>query len=315
MTSYNLEEIATDQNFDEKAYLKANPDVANAVSKGTVKSGRAHFEHFGKTESRKIRLPEDIISNAKRRKLEKIRRLLRVDMQFIESANCFDFLSDELRSKFNIADTDAVSSNGYDDYAMALIKKNEGGMVLDCGAGKRPIYFNNVVNFEIADYETTDVRGVGEVLPFIDEAFDAILSIAVLEHVKDPFLCAKEISRVLKPGGQLMCGVPFLQPFHGYPRHYYNMTHQGLENLFVDYLVIDQITTYGPILPIWSLTWILRSWAEGLHGTTRDDFMQMKIGDLMGNPNIYLNMPFVKELPEEKNLELASGTVLFAHKN
>ena len=234
--------------------------------------------------------------------------------QCIETPTYYDFLSEELRSQFNIVDTDAVSSNGYDAYGMDLIRKNEGGLVLDCGAGRRPVYFANVVNFEIADYETTDVRGVGEVLPFIDEAFDAVLSIAVLEHVKDPFLCAREIVRVLKPGGSLMCCVPFLQPLHGYPHHYYNMTSQGLTNLFADHLSIDKTAVYDSVLPIWSLTWILSSWAAGLQGKTRKDFMQLRIADLMGSADKYLQMPFVKELSAEKNLELASATVLFAHK-
>lgn len=314
MNSYIFEELATDQNFDEKAYLQANRDVADAVRKGTLKSGRSHFEAFGKNEKRKIRFLSPFFSDAKRRKLERIKPILCADMQCVETPTYYDFLSDELRLDFNIVDTDAVSSNAYDVYAMDLIRENRDGLVLDCGAGKRPVYFDNVVNFEIADYDTTDVRGVGEVLPFIDKAFDAALSIAVLEHVKDPFLCAREISRVLKPGGSLMCCVPFLQPLHGYPHHYYNMTSQGLENLFADYLEVDQITTYDSIYPIWSLTWILRSWAEGLQGKTREDFMQMRIADLMGNADGYLKMPFVKDLSPEKNIELASATVIFAHK-
>jgi hypothetical protein len=36
----------------------------------------------------------------------------------------------------------------------------------------------------------------------------------------------------LKPGGELICAVPFRSLYHGYPHHYYNMTHQGLGNLF-----------------------------------------------------------------------------------
>lgn len=314
MASYNLEEIATNQNFNEEAYLKANPDVADAVSKEIVKSGRDHFDFFGKNENRKLHFPASIILDAKKRKLEKIRPLLRTDMQYTDTPVFYDFLSNELRSEFNIIDTDAVSSNGYDSYAMQLIEKYETGLVLDCGAGKRPVYFDNVVNFEIADYETTDVRGVGEVLPFVDNAFDAVLSIAVLEHVKDPFSCAKEISRVLKPGGELMCCVPFLQPLHGYPNHYYNMTSQGLENLFSEHLVIDRIAVYESILPIWSLTWILQSWAAGLQEKTRENFIQMKISDLLNDPVTYLKEPFVTELSKEKNLELASATVVFARK-
>jgi SAM-dependent methyltransferase len=315
MNSYTLEEIATDQNFNERAYLLANPDVAEAVRKSLIGSGRDHFDKFGKNENRRLCLSSSVILDSKKRKLEKIRPILRTDMRSIATSICYDFLTKELRSEFNIIDTDAVSSNGYDGYVMNLIKKYEEGLVLDCGAGKRPIYFDNVVNFEIVDYDTTDVRGVGEVLPFVDNAFDAVVSIAVLEHVKDPFLCAREISRVLKPGGELMCCVPFLQPLHGYPHHYYNMTPQGLENLFADHLIIDETTVYESILPIQSLTWILRSWADGLQGKTRNDFMQMKVADLLANPaSKYLNMPFVKELPKEKNFELASATVIFAHK-
>jgi SAM-dependent methyltransferase len=314
MSSYNLAVTVTEQNFDENAYLLSNPDVANAIKKGTLKSGREHFGIFGKNEKRKIRFLSSLFSDAKKKKLVNIKPILRNDMKCIETLNYYDFLSNELREKFNIIDTDAISSNEYDKYSMNLIKKNEVGLVLDCGAGKRSVYFDNVVNFDIVGYDTTDVRGVGEVLPFKDEVFDAVLSIAVLEHVKNPFLCAIEIARVLKPGGSLMCCVPFLQPLHGYPHHYYNMSGQGLKNLFADYLAIDQITTYESIFPIWSLTWILRSWAEGLHGKTRDNFLKMKISDLLGNAESYLDMPFVKELSNEKNMELASATVIFAHK-
>jgi len=270
MASYILEPITTDENFDEEAYLRANPDVVDAIKKGTLESGRIHYDVFGKNEKRKM-YSSSIISGAKRRKLERIKPLLRSDMQYIETPTFYDFLTKEMRSEYSIVNIDNVSGWGYDAYGMELIKKNEGGLVLDCGAGKRPVYFDNVVNFEIADYDTTDVRGVGEVLPFIDEAFDAVLSIAVLEHVKNPFLCARQISRVLKPGGSLMCVVPFLQPFHAYPHHYYNMTTQGLENLFADYLSIDKTIVDESLLPIWTLTWILRSWAEGLQGKTREE--------------------------------------------
>jgi SAM-dependent methyltransferase len=226
----------------------------------------------------------------------------------------YDFLSNELREEFNIVDTDAVSSNGYDRYAMELIEKYKDGVVLDCGAGRRSVYFDNVVNFEIVAYDSTDVRGVGEVLPFNSDSFDAVLSLAVLEHVKDPFRCAREIVRVLKPGGDLVCCVPFLQPLHGYPHDYYNMTPQGLRNLFVNQLEIDKIDCYASVLPIWSLVWILNSWASGLSESMRKEFLEMRVSELLDSPVSYLDRPFVKELSPEKNFELASATVLFAHK-
>jgi SAM-dependent methyltransferase len=235
-------------------------------------------------------------------------------MKCEETEYCFNFLTAELRNQFNVTDTGAISSNKYDDYALELVGRFSDGLILDCGAGRRDIYFNNVVNFEIAPYDTTDVMGVGEALPFHDDTFDAVLSFSVLEHVKDPFRCASEISRVLKPGGRLMCCVPFLQPLHGYPHHYYNMTHQGLANLFSDRITIDKIDCYDSVLPIWSLSWILNSWRDGLKGETKKEFENLRIGDLLDAPSNLLNRAFVRELTAEKNLELASATILFGHK-
>ena len=310
-----METDVTEENFDEGAYLLANPDVASVVRSGKLKSGKHHYLMFGKNERRRQRLSASRLLALKEKKMELIKTLLREDLSCVKTPQYYDYLSDELREEFNIIDTESVSSNGYDSYTRELIEENDNGIVLDCGAGRRPEYFDNVVNFEIANYDTTDVRGVGEVLPFVDNSFDAVISIAVLEHVKDPFLCASEIARVMKPGGKLLCCVPFLQPLHGYPHHYYNMTNQGLENLFAELLHVDRLAVVDSILPIWSLTWILGSWANGLQGKVKQDFLDMRVGELISNPHDHLNKSFVRELSQEKNFELASGTLLFAHKS
>jgi SAM-dependent methyltransferase len=265
-------------------------------------------------ESRYLQLANRHLADAKTRKLERIEPLLRRDMPAERRADHYDFLSDDLRRECNIVDTDAVSSNDYDGKVLSLIERYADGMILDCGAGRRGTYYDNVVNFEIVDYDTTDVRGVGESLPFADASFDAVVSIAVLEHVRDPFRCAAELVRVLKPGGELVCCVPFLQPYHGYPHHYYNMTHQGLRALFERDLVVESVEVYDSVLPIWSLTWILQSWADGLSGATRADFLKMTVADLMQSPAAYLRAPFVRELAAAKNHELASANVLTARK-
>ncbi|HVS84893.1 MAG TPA: class I SAM-dependent methyltransferase [Gaiellaceae bacterium] len=44
-------------------------------------------------------------------------------------------------------------------------------------------------------------------LPYDDETFDAVLAKDVLEHVRDPLAVAREINRVLKPGGPLVVSV------------------------------------------------------------------------------------------------------------
>lgn len=258
--------------------------------------------------------PAEISPAAKKRKLDRIRPLLRDDLEIIETPGHINALTPLLRKRFNIVATDAVSAHNYDPIARGIIDKCKGGLVLDCGCGLRQVYYEDVVNFEIVPYSTTDVLGVGECLPFKDNSFDAVFSLNVLEHVRDPFECAKEIARVLKPGGELYCVVPFLQPLHGYPHHYYNMTHQGLRNLFDSHLeVVDQTVT-GSGLPVFTLTWFLRHWAMGLPPRARKQFLRAKVRDLIGCTDDYLQRPWVAGLSKDVNLELASATTLFARK-
>ena len=250
----------------------------------------------------------------KRRKLDRVRPLLRDDVPVIATPGHFDCLTPELRAQFGVADTDNVSAHEYDEIARGLIAKYAGGLILDCGAGLRPTYYDDVVNYEIVPYPTTDVLGVGERLPFRDGVFDAVFSLNVLEHVRDPFACAAEIARVMKPGGELYCVVPFLQALHGYPHHYYNMTHQGLKALFDRYLSVERQEVSPSGLPIWTLTHTLHRWASVLSEPTRTAFLKMRVADLIGDPAQYLTLPAVTEVPAEVNFELASTTTLFARK-
>jgi SAM-dependent methyltransferase len=309
----DLEVAATEETFDEDGYLDVNPDVARAVAAGQFQSGLQHFRAFGQKEGRRMRRTATV-EHLRKAKMERLRPHLRTELPHRWRGEKVDFLSDELRAESGIVDTANVSANGYDEYALGLIGAFRDGLVLDCGAGKRGQYHANVVNFEIVDYDSTDVLGVGEVLPFKDGTFDGVLSIAVLEHVRDPFRCAAEIVRVLKPRGKLICAVPFLQPLHGYPHHYYNMTHQGLRALFERSLRVDQHLVTDPILPIWSLTWIVQTWANALPPLERQRFLRTRIEELTKNAAELLGETWVRALPAEKNFELASGTMLFATK-
>jgi SAM-dependent methyltransferase len=313
MAYIRLDDPADEKFFDEQAYLRANPDVAAAVLAGAFSNGLQHFNLHGRTEGRRAwsMVSLDAIRAGK---MQKIQPLLRLDLAHQRNGLKFDFLTDALRSETRIIDTNAVSANPYDPVSESLITNNPNDLILDCGAGRRPIYYDNVVNYEIVDYDTTDVVGVGEYLPFKDESFDAVLSHAVLEHVRDPFRCAEEIARVLKPGGTLLCSVPFLQPLHGYPHHYFNMTGQGLRRLFEDRLTIESQTVPNYLTPIWWLTWALSAWLGGLDAAAEEEFKNMRIGDLIGPPSAYLDRRWVRDLPEAKNFELAAGTFIQARK-
>jgi SAM-dependent methyltransferase len=313
MRSLSIDHAMTSANFDEAAYLASNPDVARVVAVAGFTSGRQHFELYGNQEHRRARLTGGLTA-LRRTKMERLRPALRLDLPHIRRGDKLDFLTDELRREGAVVDTSNVSGHPYSPAVLAMIGRCTNGLVLDCGAGRRDIYYDNVVNYEIVDYDTTDVIGLGEKLPFHDDVFDAIISIAVLEHVRDPFACAAELIRVLKPSGELVCSVPFLQPLHGYPHHYYNMTAQGLRALFERSLIIDDLRVVSEGLPVWSLTWIIRSWAEGLKEPSRSEFLAMRLSDLLTIAPDLLDRAWVTGLSADKNTELASANLLNARK-
>lgn len=82
----------------------------------------------------------------------------------------------------------------------------------------------------IPDYGP-DIVGDIHALPMPDNSVDALICIAVLEHVENPVLAMKEMHRVLKPGGMLFVYVPFLFYYHaevGYYKDFWRFTKDSL---------------------------------------------------------------------------------------
>ena len=75
------------------------------------------------------------------------------------------------------------------------------------------------------------IQGDAHRLPFVDNAFDCIVSQEVFEHLEDPFAAANEVERVLVPGGVLYLQVPFIIGYHSLPHDYYRFTKPGLRVL------------------------------------------------------------------------------------
>ena len=99
------------------------------------------------------------------------------------------------------------------DEAEALLKfidtyglQEKKALEIGCGRGAFQNLIEDYVGMDLASSAAQFlvkpfVAGSAEEIPFADGSFDAIWSIAVLEHVQQPEKALQEIVRVLKPGG------------------------------------------------------------------------------------------------------------------
>jgi SAM-dependent methyltransferase len=164
-----------------------------------------------------------------------------------------------------------MASNKFFDQKITEIL-HPGNLVIDIGGGLRALPgrgnrydeskawlqpFLAQVDYKILDpvpdYQPDIVGDIHE-LPLADGSVDAIICIAVLEHVRNPFQAVAEMKRVLKPGGRAFVYVPFLFYFHsevGYYSDYWRFTKEGVEELFKDFSTIEFGQSDGALV-----TWI-----------------------------------------------------------
>jgi len=115
---------------------------------------------------------------------------------------------------------------------------------------------------EKVEYKIVDPVGaynpdiIGDIhhLPFEDNSQEAIICMAVLEHVEDPIQACKEVYRVLKPGGYCFMYLPFLFYYHaekGYYKDYWRFSADAIDILFKQFSVMERVGVRGALS-----TWI-----------------------------------------------------------
>lgn len=200
-----------------------------------------------------------------------------------------------------------VSSWEYNPDILDLIRQHQGGVIVDLGAGFRPTYYADVLNIELGNFASTDIRAFAESIPLADESVDFLFSLAVFEHVADPFKVAKEVERVLKPGARVIIDTAFMAGRHGYPHHYYNMTKEGLLNLFRKIDVAEcGVAPWGHAA--YSVYWVLKHFSEGLTGDDKGKFGDLTVNEILSFSDPYFLMndrPFLKSISARSNEDIA----------
>lgn len=117
---------------------------------------------------------------------------------------------------------------------------NISGKILDVGCGHKPYQHlfssSEYIGLEIdstynREQKKADYFYDGKTFPFEDSSFTAIVCNQVLEHVFEPTNLLNEISRCLKPGGNLLISVPFVWDEHEVPQDYARYSSFGLQYL------------------------------------------------------------------------------------
>lgn len=170
--------------FNEIEYLAANPDVAEAVKVGHFRSGREHYEKYGKKEGRMLkRLFGNIAREITRE--EKTFHLLEKTGLGLEIGPSHNPIAPKVKG-FNVHILDHASA-----------------------AELREKYIGHDVNLE--NIEEVDFVWHGEPLHELigrEQCYDWIIASHVIEHTPDLIAFLAECARLLKPTGVLSLVIP-----------------------------------------------------------------------------------------------------------
>lgn len=132
-----------------------------------------------------------------------------------------------------------VFADSLADLYLSAIRKYARGDLADIGCGTVPLFgfyqdkvdtvtcidwVNSLHNISHIDIEAD----LNKPFPLDSELFDTVICSDVVEHIWDSRLIWSELFRVLRPGGSLILGTPFIYWHHEEPFDYFRWTRYGL---------------------------------------------------------------------------------------
>ncbi len=205
--------LATIENFNEVAYLIANPDIANLVMEGKLSSGFDHFIKTGCKESRS-QVRTDVTDAMKDR------AFLRKDVPLSDRAkhSLQDALAKSIACKSGMKVLEIGSRRVTSNRSMRAAVESAGA---------------TYVGFDYHPGENVDIVGDAHKLTsYFNHKFDFIYSTAVFEHLAMPWVVAVEIAKLLEVGGSLLLETHFSFSSHERPWHFFQFSDMALKCLF-----------------------------------------------------------------------------------
>jgi SAM-dependent methyltransferase len=156
-----------------------------------------------------------------------------------------------------------------------------GSVILHLGSGNVPADNPRVISCDVLPCPHVDVVCEGESLPFADGCIDYVESGAVFEHVHDPWAAIAEVKRVLAPGGEFSIDTAFMQSYHGFPSHYYNMTPQAVETDLVGACELRQACVPASATPLMTVVMAMDRYLGFVSEPLRRRLLDTRLGDVL----------------------------------
>jgi uncharacterized protein YbaR (Trm112 family) len=160
---------------------------------------------------------------------------------------------------------DLIIRDTYDPWVHRVVLQSlpANAIMLEIGAGNQALNLPNVIRMDVTLTPYVDVVGDAHMLPFLPGTFDFIFSLAVMEHLRQPFVAAQEMYDALRNGGYVCGDCCFVFAYHGFPHHYFNASRQGLQQVFAQFEEIRSgIAPYQ--MPSLALLMVLSSYLKSM---------------------------------------------------
>ncbi len=180
-------------------------------------------------------------------------------------------ISDEMRAITRRATVDLrfLHDDGSRDYIVEHVQ--DAARILDVGASMRDhlgAISNRTDTMDINDFgDYPDILGdvCSPFPPDMNDRYDAVIALAILEHVYDPTAAIQNFQKTLKPGGKVYLYIPWMWRYHA-PKGLLFQDYQRFSRDGIAYLLRDfEDVTLFPLRGKWAARMnFLKFWKRGI---------------------------------------------------